>query len=153
MDEKNKKDYELAVLVKNDDDLAGVGAFVRQHNGEMAAEPRAKRLTLAYEIKKNKEAVFAYCTFKAAGEDAKNLERDLNTKPEVIRFLIIASPAPAGSMGSMGDQRMAPDSGPKRRTRVMRPGVTSDYATDAKPAAPRPLSNEALEKKIEEILQ
>ena len=55
MDEMDKKDYELAVLVKTEDDLAPVMALVRQHNAEIVAEPRAKKLALAYEIKKNKE--------------------------------------------------------------------------------------------------
>jgi hypothetical protein len=67
---------------------------------------------------------------------------------------MIASPAPA--MTAADHERMpagiaAPD---RRRTRVMRPeaGSSSSDAA-AKPSAPKPLSNEALEKKIEEILQ
>ncbi len=99
MDEKEKKEYELAVLVKNEGDLAPVVTLVRQHNGEILTEPRAKKLALAYEIKKNKEAIFAYCTFRAETSDAKNLERDLNTKAEVMRSLIIASPPPPESRG------------------------------------------------------
>jgi len=148
MDEKDKKEYELAVLVKNEDDLAPVVTFVRQHNGEVAAEPRAKRLTLAYEIKKNKEAVFAHFNFKALPEEAKILEQDLNSKGEVIRFLVIASPAPAMSPEDRAASALA--GGPKRRTRIVR---GAGPAAETKPPAPKPLSNEALEKKIEEILQ
>lgn len=146
MDEKDKKEYELAVLVKNEDDLAPVVTLVRQHNGEIAAEPRTKKLALAYEIKKHKEAIFAYFNFKADTADAKSLEQDLNTKAEVIRHLIIASPAPAESHDR--DRGDGPGAS-KRRVRVMRPATG---APEAKPAAPKPLSNEALEKKIEEIL-
>ena len=149
IEEKDKKEYELGVLVKAEDDLAPVVALVREHNGEMSTEPRTKKLTLAYEIKKNKEAFFSYWNFKALTADAKELEKSLNTKAEVIRSLMIASPAPM--MTAADHERMpvgiaGPD---RRRTRVMRPstGTTSD----AKPSSPRPLSNEALEKKIEEI--
>lgn len=152
MEEKDKKEYELAILVKNEEDLAPVVAFVRQHNAEISTEPHAKRLTLAYEIKKQKEAVFAYLIFKAASEDAKTLEHDLNTKAEVLRFLVIASPAPA--MPPMDRQAMPQMGGPKRRSRITprtAAGTTGEAAP--KPAAPKPLSNEALEKKIEEILQ
>ena len=149
MEEKDKKEYELAVLVKNEEDLTPVTTLVRQHNAEISTEPRAKRLALAYEIKKNKEAVFAYCNFHALPEDAKALEHDLNTKAEVIRFMIIASPAPA--QPTTGEMPGAPAAGaPKRRTRTMRTGTG---ATEGKPTTPKPLSNEALEKKIEEILQ
>jgi ribosomal protein S6 len=150
MDEKEKKEYELAVLITKEDDLAGVIALVRQHNGEISIEPRAKKITLAYEIKKHKEAVFTYLNFTALPTDAKNLEHDLNTQAEVIRSLIIASPAVSEPI----DRSQIPaNAGAKRRVRMTtRPGVGS-AASDPKPAAPKPLSNEALEKKIEEILQ
>jgi ribosomal protein S6 len=151
MDEKEKKDYELGVLVPSEGDMPAVVALVRQHNGEVAGEPRAKKLALAYEIKKHKEAIFAYFTFAAVPGDAKNLEHDLNTKAEVIRFLMLASPEPM----MVGDRPMGipMTGGPiQRRTRVMRPAAPNS-APEAKPAAPKILSNEALEKKIEEILQ
>lgn len=149
MDEKDNKTYELAVLVKTEDDLPLVMALVRQHKGEVVMEPRTKKLALAYEIKKHKEAVFAYCHLKASGEEMKSLEHDLNTSPTVIRSLVIASPAPVGS--GDGQTMMSTGDPTKRRTRVMR--SPSSTMGEVKPAAPKPLSNEALEKKIEEILQ
>ncbi len=151
MDEKEKKEYELGVLVATEDNLAPVIALVREHNGEIAGEPRVKKLALAYEIKKHKEAIFAHFNFHAIPADAKNLEGALNTKAEVIRFLMIASPAPmmVGER-SVGMPMMG---GPaQRRTRIMRPAATGPVA-EIKPSAPTMLSNEALEKKIEEILQ
>ena len=141
-EEKDRKEYELALLLKNEADLAGVLALVGQHNAEGISEPRAKRLGLAYEIKKQTEAVFASLTFNAYGDDIKNLENDLNTRHEVIRFMIIASPPAAEhpvSTSTLQDKR------PVRQARPM-------TSSDAKPA-PRPLSNEAIERKIEEILQ
>ncbi|HUC31103.1 MAG TPA: 30S ribosomal protein S6 [Candidatus Paceibacterota bacterium] len=147
-EEKDKKEYELALLLKSEDNVASVLKLVAQHNGEGASEPRAKRLQLAYEIKKHTEAVFVYFTFKAFGDDIKTLEHDLNSHADVLRFMVIASPAPA--------ERTATSAMPPREERRSR---TPSYsvapaATEApKPAPSRPLSNEALEKKIEEILQ
>jgi len=139
--DKDKKEYELALLLKSEGDMAGVLVLVGQHNGEISAEPKMKNLALAYEIKGHKEAVFAYCNFKAFGEDAKELERDLTSRQDVIRSMIIASPPAA--------EKITPPGMPRERR-----GKMSRMAPiDAKPAAPRPLSNEALEKKIEEILQ
>lgn len=145
-EEKDKKEYELATLLKSEDNLAGVVTLVGQHNGEGVSEPHAKRLQLAYEIKKQTDAVFAYFTFRAFGDDVKALENDLNNRADVLRFMVIASPAPAErpSMGMMPHERRSPSA----RT-TPRPAPTGD----AKSSAPRPLSNEALEKKIEEILQ
>jgi len=150
-EEKDKKEYELALLLNGEDDLAGMIKLVGTHNAESLSEPRAKRLQLAYEIKKHTEAVFVYFTFKMFGDDMKALEHELNTHPDVLRFMVIASPAPA--------ERTATSAMPPREER--RPRSNSYNAAPAaapsetpKSAAPsKPLSNEALEKKIEEILQ
>ncbi len=148
-EEKDKKEYELALLLKSEDDMSGVLALVGTHKAEGISEPRAKRLQLSYEIKKHTEAVFAYFTFKMFGDDMKALEHDLNSRADVLRFMVIASPAPA--------ERNASSAMPPREER--RPRSSTQYAAPSapfetpKPAASKPLSNEALEKKIEEILQ
>ena len=147
-EDKDKKEYELALLLKSEDNLAGVLTLVGQHNAEGVSEPRAKRLQLSYEIKKHTEAVFVYFTFKAFGDDIKALEHDLNTHADVLRFMVIASPAPA--------ERNATSAMPPREERRSR--AAPSYSAPVTPEVPRPapskpLSNEALEKKIEEILQ
>ena len=50
-EEKDKKEYELALLLKSEENLAGVLALVSAHDAEGITEARAKRLQLAYEIK------------------------------------------------------------------------------------------------------
>ena len=69
--------------------------LVGAHNAEGITEARAKRLQLSYEIKHHTEAVFVYFTFKMFGDDMKALEHELNTRDDVLRFMVIASPAPA----------------------------------------------------------
>jgi ribosomal protein S6 len=149
-EEKDKKEYELALLLNSEDNLAGVIKLVGAHNAEGLSEPRAKRLQLAYEIKKHTEAVFVYFTFKMFGDDMKALEHELNTHADVLRFMVIASPAPA--------ERTATSAMPPREER--RPRSSTPYSAPAaapvespRPAPSKPLSNEALEKKIEEILK
>ena len=149
-EEKDKKEYELALLLKSEDDLAGVVALVGTHNGEGVSEPRAKRLQLAYEIKKHTEAVFIYFTFKAFGNDIKNLEAELNSRQDVLRFMVIASPAPAERPSAT----LLPQREERRSRSAPRSSAPTTAPTESPKAAPsRPLSNEALEKKIEEILQ
>ena len=149
-EEKDKKEYELALLLKNEENLAGVLTLVGRHNADGITEARAKRLQLAYEIKKHTEAVFVYFTFKMFGDDIKSLETDLNTHADVLRFMVIASPAPA--------ERTATSAMPPREERRPRsnsyPSQSASQPLEApRPAPSKPLSNEALEKKIEEILQ
>jgi ribosomal protein S6 len=150
-EEKDKKEYELALLLKSEENIPKVVALVTAHNGEGVSEPRAKRLQLAYEIKKQTEGVFVYFTFKMFGDDMKTLETELNVHADVLRFMVIASPAPA--------ERTANSAMPVREERHQRSAPRSSAPAAAAPAeapkaAPsRPLSNEALEKKIEEILK
>jgi ribosomal protein S6 len=147
-EDREKKEYEIAVLLKNEADLANVLTLIKQHNGEMSSEMKTRNVALAYEIKKHKEAVFAYANFRGYPEDAKELENDLNLRTDVVRFLIIASPPAA--------EKIVPNAGVMhRRGRPIRSGAapTGETPFMPKPQAPRPLSNEALEKKIEEILQ
>jgi len=142
--EKDKKDYEISFLVKNEDEIPGVVSFLNQYNVEVLSEPRAKNMALAYEIKKNKEAVFVYLTFKAAGADVKKLEEELSMNNLTIRSLIIRLPKK--------DLRsdVAEDHTPEKKAKVSRPAVSY---SEVKLSSPRSLSNEALEKKIEEILK
>ncbi|HEX4104438.1 MAG TPA: 30S ribosomal protein S6 [Candidatus Paceibacterota bacterium] len=147
-EEKEKKLYELALLLKNESDLAGVLTLLKQLNGEVASEPRAKRLMLAYKIKGHTEAVFVSFTFHAFPADAKNMEEDLNTRQDVIRFMIMVAPPP--STQPTGPMTALP---PMKRGRPA--GIRAGAPGESKPT-PRlagPISNEALEKKIEEILQ
>jgi ribosomal protein S6 len=152
-EEKDKKEYELALLLKTEENLAGVLTLIGTHNGEGVSEPRAKRLQLAYEIKKLNEAVFVSLTFKMYADDMKALEHELNSAADVLRFMVIASPAPA--------ERPSAGLMPQREERRSRSTSSSSHSSSApsapseapKPAPSRPLSNEALEKKIEEILK
>lgn len=149
-EEKDKKEYELALLLKSEENLSGVITLIGTHNADGVSEPRAKRLQLAYEIKGHTEAVFVYLTFKMFGEDIKALEHDLTSRADVLRFMVIASPAPA--------ERTATSAMPPREERRPR-GSSTPYTAPAapsetpRPTPSKPLSNEALEKKIEEILQ
>lgn len=143
-EEKDKKEYELGVLILREEDLPGVLALLAEHKAEITSEARAKRLAMAYEIKGHKEGVFASVTFKAFGDEVKALEHDLGLRADVLRSLVIKLPKPslrpAPSAG-------APGTVPGERYQAGRPS-----ASEPRPAAPKPLSNEALEKKLEEIL-
>ncbi len=141
--EKDKKNYEISFLVKSEDDIQGVLSFLTQHNAEAITEPRAKKLALAYEIQKCTEAVFVYCNFKAAGVDAKKLEQNLTMKHDVLRSIILSLPSKI--------RVETPREGTPAKTE--RAPRMTDTREEVKISSPRTLSNEALEKKIEEILQ
>jgi len=150
---KDPKNYELAILLKSEEQVTEMSAYLGQHQATLSGEPKVKKLALAYPVKKEKEAIFVSYLFSAIPTDAKKLEQDLAVRTDVLRsMIIIAVPAEEGRV-SMGDAPFA-------RRRSMSPRTnTRPAAAPAVPSAPRPapspahLTNDALEKKIEEILQ
>lgn len=142
--DKDTKEYEIGVLVRKEEDLPGVSALIREHEGEITGDFRAKRVALSYPIKKEKDAIFAFATFKAFGDGVKALEHDLNVRPDVLRSLIIIPP-------KVDPKDQVPREIPHKR--AVAPHPAAQTAEPKKPQASWPLSNEALEKKIEEILK
>ena len=143
-EEKDKKEYELGVLILREEELPGVLALLAEHKAEITSEARAKRLAMAYEIKGHKEGVFASVTFKAYGDEVKALEHDLGLRADVLRSIIVKLPKPSLRAVPAAASPMGAGAAPAER--YQRP------ASEPRPAAPKPLSNEALEKKLEEIL-
>ncbi len=146
-EEKDKKEYELGILLNREEDMPGVLALLAERHADITSEARSKRLGLAYEIKGHTEAVFASLMFKAYGDEVKALESDLTPRPEVIRFLVVKTPKPSTHSVGTGIPSAAPaEKYPRTASRAGTP------SSESRPAASHPLSNEALEKKIEEIL-
>lgn len=134
MESEDRKDYEISFLLKHESNAQEVLKLLKQHGAEITFEGPLKYLQLAYKIKHNTEAYFGYLRFKLAPDALAELSHDLGTKPAIIRVLIITPPF----------MRMRVPQ-PKREVSPMQP--------TSQPKSASPLSNEAIEKKIEEILQ
>lgn len=140
--EKVKKDYEIGVLVRKEEDIPEVRRIVEQHGGQFVNDFQAKKIALAYPIKRETEALFAFARFSAESAEAKQLEHDLKTLPVVLRSLI--------TVRAKISRREAVGALKKRAQVNSRP-----VAPVSQPTAPavHTLSNEALTKKIEEMLK
>ena len=138
MENEDKKDYEIGFLLRNEGDAQEIIKLLKQHEAEITFEGPLKKIALAYKIEHTLEAYFGYLHFKLSPEKVSDLDRDLKNKPAILRFLIITPPF----------VKMRAQTG--LRPRDAQP-VQPQPATVATSASP--LSNEALEKKIEEILQ
>ncbi len=142
---KDPKNYELAILLKSEDQVMEISAFLGQHQATLSGEPHIKKIALAYPIKKEREAIFVSYLFSATPDNAKKLEKSLSMRVDVLRSMImIATPAEEGR-SQLGDPSFA-----RRLPRAAAPATATPVA---KPAAASHLTNDALEKKIEEILQ
>lgn len=132
--EKIKKEYEIGVLVRKEDDLSLVRRAVEQHGGESISDFQAKKIALSYPIEKEKEAIFAFSRFRAEAAEAKQLEHDLTTMNSVLRSLIVIPP------------RAGKSEGVDEAKKWNRTGRLSIPAPEVR-ATTHVLSNEALEKR------
>jgi ribosomal protein S6 len=137
-----KKDYEIGFLSREEGGPDELRKFIIRSGGEILLEGPVERIALAYKIEKELSAYFGYFHFSMDPAAVKAMEIDLNTAPFVLRYLIITPPfvktKPRGVGRPKAKALPTPDSTPTER----KPAVES-----------LPLSNEALERKIEEILQ
>ena len=153
-------------------------SVLKKHDVLITSQGTLTRQRLAYPIKKETQAVMGSLTFRLTAQAVPALDHDLRFNPHVLRFLMITPPIkkPQGGMlytsASVRERRVpragmpAPASAsasasgspspfiPKGEGRL-RPAAPKKAASASvsAPAAPPALSNEALEKRLEEILQ
>ena len=141
MDEarENVKQYEISFLAKEEADVRHGLDLLRRHGAEITLEGSVERITLAYPITHEAGAHFGYAHFAMVAGDLPALTRDLRTSRAFIRFLVITPP--------FAKQAPRPSPRPRIREAVGVPAMPPERQTAL------PLSNEALEKKIEEILK
>lgn len=133
------KEYELAYLAQEEDGANLVRTALVREGGEIFSENPAERITLAYKIAKQSQAYFGWFHFRLAPEALKAVDYELKTKPGILRFLIITPPFVKDRSKPVSRQKQGPASVAK--------------AELVRPAPQASLSNEELERKIEEILQ
>lgn len=140
MEENNNKivkEYELSAISKDEAGFSAASTLIKQHQFEILFESSIKKISLAYEIEKESEAFFGYFHISGNPENIKALNHDLKTSKKVLRFLILTPP--------FVKSKAIPTSPTKPKNRV---------ASKSEKVSPdKTLTNEALEKKIEEILQ
>lgn len=137
-EEIQTKEYEISFLTQDEAGKDSVLGLLRREGGEVFMEGPVEKIVLAYDIEKHTSAYFGYFHFRLSPDKLPVLQHDLTTDNAVLRFLIVTPPFAKTKPRSSGRPK----------------AVSSPGSVPAKPAPESmPLSNEALEKKIEEILQ
>ena len=138
--EKEPKDYEIGFLAEDETGAGKVLQTLTAHGAEILLEGSVERVVLAYSILHRTAAHFGYFHFRIAPEGAELLKKALKAPAGIMRFLIITPPFAKPK--------------PRWENRARRTTTAAPVTTQSAEApAPLPLSNEALEKKIEEILK
>lgn len=135
---KEQKEYEIAFLVKTEAVLSEILRLVKQAGGEVNAEGPIKKIALSYPIKKEHAAYFGYLNFRLGQEKINKLEEDLRLHASVLRYLIVVKPFVKAV--------------PSTPAVMEKPKREASARIVAPPKESLPLSNEELERKIDEIL-
>jgi ribosomal protein S6 len=139
-DEKDKKQYEMSFLLKEEGTLPVVLKFVKDLGGEIEFEGPTQKIVLTYPIQKETSAYFGYVHFSMDPAEIAHLVHEMETKPGILRHLIITPPF------KKSEARPRPEMPAARTPRIMAPRMEAAKSVET-------LTNEDLEKKIEEILK
>lgn len=144
IEEINKKEYEISVLLKNEEDIKEMRDLMKKHGFEITFESPFKRMSLSYEIKKETSAVFGWFYILSETSAIKDFTKEIKVEPWCIRSLVITDPVKREFDRGEGQERQyRKEATPKiKEVKKEEEKTTSDAVT-----------NEDLEKKLEEILK
>jgi len=143
---KDNKKYEIGFLAKEEGFKDKLIKLVGDFGGEVIDNGGLSRIKLAYPIKKETSAFFGYFYFSIQPEAIKKISGNLKLNSEILRHIIISTPVIQQAIQSVSRK-------PRRAFSSEIPVATMTSATPRKPKPQPILSNEALEKKLEEILK
>ncbi len=129
------REYELAFLSTDEGKVLGETLeLLKREGANVTYESKLHTIRLAYPIKKQTSAFFGFLQFILSPDKALELRASLSHHPLILRFLLILLPRRSG-------KRV------KQPLPVVEPRGVEPQATGGV------LTNEALERKLEEILK
>lgn len=152
MTEENKN-YEIGFLVKTELDKDEIVKAVKSSEFSIIGEGPVSRIKLSYPIKKENYAYFGYLHFSGSPANVQGLNDKLKTGSKVLRFSIV--PQPIVKEVRISEQDSSVQTRHFSERRKAREVSSRPLTSQSVKESPKPevLSNEALEKKLEEILK
>ena len=148
------KNYEIAFLVKFEADREELIKNLKANQFSIIGEGQISRIKLAFPIKKENFAYFGYLHFSGDPKNIKNLSDEIKTEAKILRSFIIPQPPKESEVKipeGISSARLRRFSERREIKEIPLQSPTSQLAK--KQAKTEVLSNEALEKKLEEILK
>lgn len=139
------KTYEITFFI-GDENVSSVVALLKKHGAQIMEEKPLQKTVPAYAIKKQTQCFIGVIRFSAMPSTVENMRNDLNLEHTVYRFMIHTVPQKKASVVIQSEATFSLSSQerPKSAT-VEKKGPRRFFE--------KILTNEALEKKIEEMLQ
>ncbi len=157
--EKESKNYEIGFLAKSEEGREGLVKILKDRRFSIIDGGDFSQIKLAYPIKKENFAYFGYLYFFGNPEDIKELRSELKIFPKILRFIIISKPVIMEKNKEREEQQVVPEKvsleKPMPTINNLQPTTYNRQPVIEKLEKPRSgsLSNEELEKKLEEILK
>lgn len=139
------KNYELTFVVASENDYNELLEIVRSEKIELSSQTQPSKIKLAYPIKKENFGYFGSMYFSATAEDVQKLNKALRSNLKILRFFIFNKPTIKEVMNKRSGRLMRRQNGAEK----IPEGIPPVSPTEK----PGILTNEALEKRLEEILK
>ncbi len=167
MDKEESKTYEISFLTKEEKSREEILGLLKKQGIQISSDGQFTKLKLAYPIKKEQFGYFGYIYFPAKPEDLEAIRGSLKTNPQILRFSIAhveraredgprrSFSRPSRRQARAGEELKVPsltETSDKSKEPELERRERSGTRRQAQGEFKGELSNEALEKKLEEIL-
>lgn len=149
MNDNATKNYEIGFLAKMEEGKEEIAKALKTYGASIIESGPISRIRLAYPIKKENAAFFGYFYFGVEPSAIAKIKDDLKMNSKILRFLVIF--APKKKYDSVRPRRPLSVAEPSAK-RIEEGTVKADDRPQP-PFSARELSNEELEKKLEEVLK
>lgn len=151
---EEKKEFEISYIVKTENGIKSVKDLCSRHNGSVISGDEPKKIALAYPIKKEMYGFFGVIYVNLPTESVKEIEKESKLENEIIRMMIISEPIKVAhkdheeeeKLQKIGEVIQDKDFDKKEKNQQ------DELDSKRKKSEDRAVTNEELEKKLEEIL-
>lgn len=150
--EKENKKYEISFLASSEEARNSVVEVLKKFKAEIFDEGEFKRIRLAYPVKKQTSAFFGYIQFSAVPSIISGLKDSLKLNSQILRFMIILA-VDKNVLLKPKDIQIFEKSAASDEPYLQREFKKVEKRIPKAPKHQPILSNEDLEKKLEEILK
>lgn len=141
------KQYEISLLLRSEEDYQNTVDLIGKSGAVVIYAKPAAKIKLAYPIKKEISAYFGFAVFTAQPEQLAAMNKALGLRQELLRYMILTPPVMKEEKGER------PPRFSKTKPQPFESAEKTIGLAQPKQEPPDVLSNEFLEKKLEEILK
>lgn len=145
------RNYEIGFLLKSEEDRKVIFGAIERAGFSLLNEGQISSIKLAYPIKKQNFAQFGYAYFSAEPEKVEEFKKDLSMSPAVLRLTIFANPVVKSKEDEARAEKVYFEN--EKPAEAQEPQPVRERRPATKPQRTETLTNEDLEKRLEEILK